>query len=112
MTERTYLRKAGIILKTEAELPFSFFQFEVTETVATEYSEMLYQAVKEFVEAGSGLCLDDFGAGYANLDTVLRLPFHCIKLDKSLLRNVCENEQAAKIIRIFFVLRPRPHRPE
>lgn len=83
----------------EAELPFSFFQFEVTETVATEYSEMLYQAVKEFVEAGIGLCLDDFGAGYANLDTVLRLPFHCIKLDRSLLRNICENEQAAKFYR-------------
>ena len=83
----------------EAGLPFSFFQFEVTETVATEYSEMLYRAVSDFVEAGIGLCLDDFGSGYANLDTVLRLPFQCIKLDKSLLRNVCDSEQAAQFYR-------------
>ena len=83
----------------EYELPFSFFQFEITETVATEYSEMLYQAVADFVKEGIGLCLDDFGAGYANLDTVLKLPFVCIKIDRSLLNGICENEQTATFYR-------------
>lgn len=80
----------------EFDLPFSFFQFEITETVATEYSEMLYQTVMDFVNVGIGLCLDDFGAGYANLDTVLKLPFACIKIDRSLLHGICENEQSAR----------------
>lgn len=80
----------------DAELPFSFFQFEITETVATEYSEILHRSVCDLVEAGIGLCLDDFGSGYANLDSVLRLPFSCIKMDKSLLRSVCTNEQSAR----------------
>lgn len=84
----------GII--KEYDLPFSFFQFEITETVATEYSEVLYQSVNDFVKAGIGLCLDDFGSGYANLDSVLRLPFYCIKIDKSLLRGICNSEQSAK----------------
>lgn len=79
----------------EYELPFSWFQFEITETVATEYCEELYQAVSEFQEAGIGLCLDDFGSGYANINTVMKLPFSAIKLDRSLLTGICEEEQIA-----------------
>lgn len=79
----------------EYELPFSYFQFEITETVATEYSANLYQAVDQFLKAGIGLCLDDFGSGYANMNTVLKLPFSCIKLDRSLLRGLNEDPQVA-----------------
>lgn len=79
----------------EYELPFSFFQFEITETVATEYCEELYQAVSELQEVGIGLCLDDFGAGYANINTVMKLPFSSIKLDRSLLTGICEDVQIA-----------------
>lgn len=94
------LMKAGhaqalIRVIREHELPTSLFQFEVTETVATEYSENLEEAVQAFVDAGIGLCLDDFGSGFANLNTVLRLPFSTIKLDRSLLKGVSEDERIA-----------------
>lgn len=73
----------------------SHFQFEITESVATDYSENLYENVKKFAQEGIEFCLDDFGSGYANLNTVLKLPFSSIKLDKSLLRGVEEDEQIA-----------------
>lgn len=79
----------------EFELKFTYFQFEITETVATEYNENLYQTVAGFLDVGIGLCLDDFGSGYANLNTVLKLPFSSIKLDRSLLSGICENPQIA-----------------
>lgn len=84
------------LLRTIQEfgLPHSFFQFEVTETVATEYSDRMYQIVEEFQRYGIGLCLDDFGSGYANLDTVLKLSFSCIKLDRSLLNGITEDNRA------------------
>lgn len=75
----------------EYELPFSFFQIEITETVATEYTDSLYRLTKDFEAYGIRLNLDDFGSGYANLNTVLRLPFSCIKLDRSLLYQITEN---------------------
>lgn len=84
-----------IELIREYELPFSIFQFEITETVATEYCDKLYQAVEEFLDAGIGLCLDDFGSGYANINNVLKLPFSSIKLDRSLLAGICEEKQIA-----------------
>ena len=45
--------------------------------------------------AGIGLCLDDFGSGYANLNTVMQLPFSVIKLDRSLLFHICTDKKAA-----------------
>ena len=71
----------------------SFLHIEVTESLATEYEEALYKIVGEFTQAGIGLCMDDFGAGYANLNAVLQLPFSIIKMDRSMLTNICENER-------------------
>lgn len=85
------------IIQTVKEYGLSgrYFQFEITENVATDYSENLYETVKMFAKEGIEFCLDDFGSGYANLNTVLKLPFSSIKLDKSLLRGVEEDEQLA-----------------
>ena len=46
----------------EYGLPYSCFQFEITETVATEYSVSLTRVAESFQAAGIGLCLDDFGS--------------------------------------------------
>ena len=88
-----YSRKILDIIQ-EFSLPFSFFQFEITETVATEYSDRLYELVEDFTKCGILLSLDDFGSGYANLNTVLRLPFSSIKLDRSLLDDIMKDEKA------------------
>lgn len=80
-------------------LPASFFQMEITETIATEYSENVYRIADELVEAGVELCLDDFGSGYANLNTVLRLPFTEIKLDRSLLNGIPGSDHMADFYR-------------
>ena len=81
----------------ENGLPTEFFQFEVTETVATEYSLTLERIAEKLLDAGIRLCLDDFGSGYANLNTVFRLPFSTIKLDRSLLMDICGNAKAASL---------------
>ena len=79
----------------EYGLPYSCFQFEITETVATEYSASLTRVAESFQAAGIGLCLDDFGSGYANLNTVMQLPFSVIKLDRALLFHICTDNNAA-----------------
>lgn len=79
----------------EYGLPYSYFQFEVTETVATEYSDALYEIVEKFQTEKIGLSLDDFGSGYANLNTVLKLPFSSVKIDRSMLTGICKEEKIA-----------------
>lgn len=72
-----------------------FIQFEITETAATSSCESLISNIEALREAGIHLCLDDFGAGYANLNTVLKMPFSVIKMDRSLLSGICEDPQIA-----------------
>lgn len=89
-----YSQELIMIIK-EYDLPYSWFQFEITETVATEYSEELYETISDFQSVGIEICLDDFGSGYANLNTILKLPFSTVKLDRSMLHGICEDQQVA-----------------
>ena len=76
-------------------LPLDKFQFEITETIATNYCDIVLKAVDDFAAVGIKLCLDDFGSGFANLNTVLKLPFDTIKMDRSLLFGILDNEKTA-----------------
>lgn len=87
--------KALLDIIREFGLNPSYFQFEITETAATEYSAQLFEALDLIQKAGVTLCLDDFGSGYANLDMILKLPFACIKIDRSLLRGLGEEPKVA-----------------
>lgn len=81
----------------EYNLPTTFFQFEITETLATLYTEGLINEIKKLVDAGIQICMDDFGSGYANLNTVLKLPFTSIKIDRSLLLGIEEDSKKATL---------------
>ncbi len=81
------------IIRAEG-IPTSCFQFEITETSATRYTRETEEYIKKLSTAGIGLCLDDFGSGYANLNRILQLPFSVIKMDRSLLSHLCKDEMA------------------
>ena len=94
-----------IRIMDEFGIPHDWIQFEITETVATEYNGSLKKVADDFTAAGIRLCLDDFGSGYANLNTVMQLPFSSIKLDRSLLFDICSDEKRAQfyqsVVEIF-----------
>ncbi len=53
----------------------------------------------ELIESlGIQISMDDFGTGYSNLSSVLEYPFSFIKLDRSLITPVAENEQARAMV--------------
>ena len=58
--------------------------FEITETAAADYPEVLKQNMLKFDEAGIELSLDDYGSGYANMNYMISLPFKMIKIDKGI----------------------------
>lgn len=94
LNKRGYCEQLTEIIRSYG-LPMGLFQFEVTETDATEYTKELEQCIQVLHQNGIQLCMDDFGSGYANLNNILRLPFSVIKIDRSLLQGICENEKKA-----------------
>lgn len=79
-----------------------FFQFEITETAATIYGEELKDWVEAIKKMGAGLCLDDFGSGYANLDCVVKVPFDVVKIDRSMLLAAMKSKQAKTLYENVF----------
>ena len=96
LTKKGYCAQLIDIIRSYGLSPEKF-QFEVTETDATEYTREVERCIQVLQQAGIRLCLDDFGSGYANLSRILRLPFQVIKMDRSLLQGICENKNSAAI---------------
>lgn len=80
-------------------IELSMLNFEITESAAIHSEEELLSLMNALKERGIHFSMDDYGKGYSNFDTILRFPFHIIKLDKEMLWDSFRNERAAIIYR-------------
>lgn len=78
-------------------IPTSRIAIEVTETMGQMHKEELRFLMDSLKNAGFSVSLDDFGAEYSNLAILVSLQFNEIKLDKSLMDNIV-NDERAKIV--------------
>ena len=70
------------------DLPHAALQVEVTERVLMEASHTATNGLRVLREAGVQVGLDDFGAGYASLAYLRRLPLDYVKLDRSFIEDL------------------------
>lgn len=71
----------------------------ITEGVAKMGVEQLSTVVRNLRELGVKVALDDFGTEYANLSVLINVDFDEVKLDKSLLDNVCTDRKAQCVLK-------------
>ncbi len=65
-------------------------KLEVTERILSENEDLVLSVMQELEKLGVHFLLDDFGTGYSNFATILNLSFECIKIDRSLVKNLPE----------------------
>lgn len=80
-------RYIGII--QECGIPFSCVPIELTESAAI-YNDRIKETTGKLTDAGFVLHIDDFGAGYSSLISLNQFPFSTLKIDKSLIDDVCQ----------------------
>ena len=80
-------------------LPPEKVEFEITEGIATRYTQDLQEVLALLRDAGITLSLDDFGTGYANLSSLLRIPLRTLKMDRSWLLDLQSNPEHAGFCR-------------
>ncbi|MDO4204594.1 MAG: EAL domain-containing protein [Selenomonadaceae bacterium] len=102
LTEPGYLEKMEKMAK-KYQLPAGAIELELTETVFCAFDQMKYQqnAVNTFRklrELGFVFSIDDFGSGYSSFRLLAMLPFHAIKIDKSLLVAAETNSQMQLVL--------------
>ncbi|MBL7008466.1 MAG: EAL domain-containing protein [Planctomycetes bacterium] len=72
-------------------------QVELTETAVAQNAETLQASIEALVEAGVALAMDDFGTGYSSLDTLHRLPFSVVKIDREVINGLTHSGRCAAI---------------
>lgn len=78
-------------------LDTSAIQLELTESSMVEDSEQAIKILQEFRAGGTHVSLDDFGTGYSSLSHLAQLPIDKIKIDKSFVHSIEDNEASRAV---------------
>ena len=65
-------------------VPVEQINLEITETAASYSQNTMISNIQTLNDAGIKFSLDDYGTGYSNMGRIISLPFHIVKLDKTL----------------------------
>ncbi|MDQ1436832.1 MAG: hypothetical protein QOK43_461 [Acidimicrobiaceae bacterium] len=80
-------------------VPAGRLELEITESVIMADPMRAMAVLARLSDLGVGLSLDDFGVGYSSLAYLKRLPVTEIKIDKSFVMNISNDESDAMIVR-------------
>lgn len=77
---------------------------ELTESTALLNSEGVKQVLSPLTKRGVQVALDDFGTGYSSINTLRQLPISEVKIDRSFVTDIMENQQDAKLVKTILAM--------
>jgi diguanylate cyclase (GGDEF)-like protein/PAS domain S-box-containing protein len=91
-------------LLAESQLPPRCLKLEITESVFSDNIEAAVGLLTQLRELGVQLSIDDFGTGYSSLSYLQRFPIDTLKIDRSFVTQMMENEENLAIVRTIVAL--------
>ncbi len=88
-------------------LPAERLDLEVTEGLLLEESDLVLRTMRALQEQGIRITLDDFGTAYASLSYLRRFPFDAIKIDRSFINALCDDDSTLAIVQAILSLGER-----
>ncbi|KJV45915.1 diguanylate phosphodiesterase [Pantoea sp. BL1] len=73
-------------------------KFEITETTFIYDQKRISGVIEHFSQLGIQWAIDDFGVGYSSLKSISDFAIDDIKIDKSLIMHIFDNESAAIVV--------------
>jgi diguanylate cyclase (GGDEF)-like protein len=83
----------------ESGLSPSRLEIEVTETAILDDRSSTRQHLELIRSLGVRIALDDFGTGYSSLSYLHTLPLDKVKIDRSFLMDITENERSLELLK-------------
>jgi diguanylate cyclase (GGDEF)-like protein len=81
-----------------------WLELEITENAAMQDIADTMSNLKELSRLGIKLAIDDFGIGYSSLSYLRKLPVGRIKIDKSFIKRIMENEDDLSIVKAIIAM--------
>lgn len=75
----------------------SYIVFEITESSAMANPDISYKVLNNLKSMGYHLAMDDFGKGYSSLSSLSKYPIDILKIDKSFITNIEQDEKKQKL---------------
>lgn len=76
----------------------NFMELEITESVLMESLDNNVRILQQLMDIGIRTALDDFGTGYSSLNYLRTIPIDTLKIDKSFIDDICENDKLGAIV--------------
>ncbi|MEP4890251.1 MAG: EAL domain-containing protein [Aliiglaciecola sp.] len=99
----TLLETVELYLK-EHNVNASSLSFEITESDLVADPQKAVTELNRFREVGFSLAIDDFGTGYSSLAYLKQLPVSELKIDKSFVLNLAEQNSDQQIVQTILEL--------
>ncbi|MDL5030705.1 EAL domain-containing protein [Pelomonas sp. APW6] len=84
--------------------PATALELEVTESLLLEDAEQAIRLLNQLADRGVRVAIDDFGTGYSSLAYLKRMPVQTLKIDRSFVQELGEDNNVAAIARTVIVL--------
>ena len=84
---------------TEHGVPAELLRLEITESAVMGDPERATGVLQRLHDLGVSLSIDDFGTGYTSMAYLRRLPVDELKVDRSFVTGMTENEHDAVLVR-------------
>ncbi|MDG1582607.1 EAL domain-containing protein [Pseudomonas sp. GOM6] len=95
-TDPDLVGSIAAILEEEG-LPANLLEVELTESLLLEGNDDTRQQVSKLKALGLTLAMDDFGTGYSSLSYLKKFPIDVIKIDRSFIKDIPQNEDDMEI---------------
>ncbi len=89
--QKGFVEKVARILG-DANLPADLLELELTESILVGEGDEVYLLLRRLADLGVRLAIDDFGTGYSSLAYLKRFPVHRLKIDRSFVMHLPDDE--------------------
>ena len=91
------------ILEETGMLP-KYLELEITESITIENFTKTIDVLDNLKKLGIVIAIDDFGTGYSSLSYLQQFPIDKVKIDRSFIKNITENEDSVSIVKAIIAL--------
>jgi len=81
-----------------------WLELEVTEGQMIRKPEEAIAKLEKINKLGIGISIDDFGTGYSSLSLLKRLPINRLKIDRSFIKDIPDDEEDVAIVQAILAL--------